>query len=119
MQEGSMPRSFHLLMHRNPAGLMNEKRLLVAAIFGIAVLAYWSMPRNVAMPLDPACADLDRTASARVAELVGDSSDVAQAMLGDAVFKLKRARSHCRNGWVTLARLDYSALQGSRFSRRQ
>lgn len=113
-----MPRSFQLLMQRNPAGLMTAKRLLVPAFFSIAVLAYWSMPRNIAT-LDPACTHWDQAASAKVAELVGDPSDVAQALLGDAVFKLKRARSHCRNGWVTLAGLDYSALQGSRFSRRQ
>ena len=114
-----MPRSFQLLMQRNPARLATDKLLLVAAVFGVAVLAYWSMSRNVATPLDPACAVWDQTASAKVAELVGDPSDVAQALLGDAVFKLKRARSHCRNGFTSLARLDYSALQGSRFSRRQ
>jgi hypothetical protein len=119
MQEDSMPRSFQLLMQHNPGGLVTEKRLLIAAIFGIAVLAIWSMSRGTATSLDPACVDWDQTASAKVAELVGDPSAVAQALLGDAVFKLKRARSHCRNGWVTLARLDYSALQGSRFSRRQ
>jgi len=118
--EGSMPRSVPLHTHeRSPLQFITEKRLLIAALIVLAVLAYASMARHAAPTVDPECATWDRAASARVAQLVGDSSEPAQALLGDALFRLKRARSHCRNGWTMLARQDYGALQGGRFSRRQ
>jgi hypothetical protein len=40
-------------------------------------------------------------------------------LLADAVFRLKRARNNCRNGFVNLARQDYYALIDGRYGRRQ
>jgi hypothetical protein len=46
--------------------------------------------------------------------MVGGRSTLAEAQLTDALFRLKRARKHCRYGFVALARLDYDALVGDR-----
>jgi len=114
-----MPRSFHPPMNERSVRLLLEKRFLIAALIGTALIAsfYWSMPHSSSMPADPACASLDEPASQAVARLIGDPG--AEALLGDAVFRLKRARNHCRNGFTTLASQDYNALLDGRYLRRQ
>ena len=61
-------------------------------------------------PIDVACEPWDSVASDAVARLVADSSDAAARQLGDAVFRLRRARKNCRLGWVGLACQDYRAV---------
>jgi hypothetical protein len=63
--------------------------------------------------IDPICEPWDTAASSAVARLVGDTSDAAARQLGDAVFRLRRARKNCRVGWVSLACQDYRALLGA------
>jgi hypothetical protein len=114
-----MSRSFRLPTTERSARALTEKRILVVALAAVAISAafHWSTPRSTAMPIDPACASLDKPASEAVARMVGDHS--AQALLGDAVFRLRRARNHCRNGFTTLASQDYNALLNGRYSRQQ
>lgn len=116
-----MRQSFRLPIHdRDQARWLTQKYVMVVALVGLAVAASlpWSTPRS-AVALASECAALDERASAKLALLVTDQSELAQTMLGDALFRLRRARSHCRNGWVTLARQDYNALLDGRYSRRQ
>jgi len=61
-------------------------------------------------PINAACEPWDSVASDAVARLVADSSDAAARQLGDAVFRLRRARKNCRLGWVSLACQDYRAV---------
>jgi hypothetical protein len=61
-------------------------------------------------PINTACEPWDSVASDAVARLVADSSDTAARQLGDAVFRLRRARKNCRLGWVSLACQDYRAV---------
>jgi hypothetical protein len=86
--------------------------VLIAA--AIASLTLW--PRPSASPqLDVRCERLDQEAQAVLATLLSDRSAIAEAHLGDALFRLKRARKHCRFGFAGLARLDYDALLGNRY----
>jgi hypothetical protein len=76
----------------------------------------WAVART-SPSADPSCRAWDQSASEAVARLVGDLG--VEALLADAVFRLKRARSHCRNGFMTLARQDYVALTDGRYGRRR
>jgi hypothetical protein len=66
---------------------------------------------------DQRCEALDRAASAAVAALVAERDPVVEQRLGDAVFRLRRARKYCRQDLVGLARLDYAALTDGRYRR--
>jgi hypothetical protein len=63
------------------------------------------------------CASLDEPANAAVVRLVHDNGDVGHAQLNEAVALLRRARNHCRHGYVALARNDYNALMRGSFNR--
>jgi len=98
----------------NPAQLPLLGIATVLALM-LAVLTLW--PRTgSSSSFDQRCESWDAAASAAVAGLVGDRSALAEAHLGDALFRLKRARKHCRYGFVALARLDYDALVGDRYN---
>src|SRR4029453_14120752 len=60
--------------------------------------------------LSPQCAAWDAAAGTALAALIADRSEVAEARLGDALFRLRRARRNCRHDWIGLARRDYDAL---------
>ena len=77
----------------------------------LAVMMLW--PQGGSSPsFDQRCENWDIAASATVAGMVGDRSTLGEAQLSDALFRLKRARKHCRYGFIALARLDYDALVG-------
>jgi hypothetical protein len=84
---------------------------VVAAV--VAVLAWWPNPR----PSGSAerCESWDHAASAALSGLIGDASATADAYVGDALFRLRRARRYCRHGFVALARLDYDVLLSNRY----
>jgi hypothetical protein len=63
-----------------------------------------------APPLDPQCRTWDRDTSIGIALLLPDDSDLAEARLDDALYRLRRARKHCRAGRLDLARQDYDVL---------
>ena len=52
-----------------------------------------------------------------VSDLIADRDPLVEQRLGDAVFRLRRARKYCRQDLVGLARLDYEALTDGRCSR--
>jgi hypothetical protein len=89
-----------------------RRLLLVAgAALGLAQLGYAIVTFAPAdPPLDTVCASWDREASMGVALLVPDHTDVSGARLDYALYQLKRARNHCRDGRYDLARQYYDAL---------
>src|SRR5262245_60116220 len=82
--------------------------LIVIVVIGAVALFERGAGRADA-PINTACEPWDSVASDAVARLVADSSDTAARQLGDAVFRLRRARKNCRLGWVSLACQDYLA----------
>ena len=116
-----MPQSLRLPddIHHRLSHLVGKHRIGLAAVVGIAIVAsiLWTVPRSVSASSDPNCQTWDRSASEAVARLVGDRG--AEAVLADAVFRLRRARNHCRNGFMSLARQDYTALTDGRYGRRR
>lgn len=89
------------------------RRLLLASIaaLGLTQLAYVVIAAVPGEPaLDVVCAGWDRTASLGIALLVPDHTDVSGARLDFALYQLKRARNHCRDGRHDLARQYYDAL---------
>lgn len=97
-----------------PSGV---RPLLLLGVLGLLSLGYLALPGGSEGTglLDPACEALDRDASRAVAGLVLDRDEVVERQLGDALFRLRRARKNCRIGWVSLARLDYAALLDGRY----
>jgi hypothetical protein len=120
-EEGALPQSVHLPgdIHHKLSLLLGKHRIAIAAIVGVGLLAsiFWTVPRSMSATPDPARPAWDQSASQAVAQLVGDPG--AEAVLADAVFRLKRARNNCRNGFASLARQDYNALVDGRYGRRQ
>jgi hypothetical protein len=52
-----------------------------------------------------------------VESLIADRDPLVEQRMGDAVFRLRRARKYCRQDLVGLARLDYEALTDGRYGR--
>jgi hypothetical protein len=65
--------------------------------------------------LDSPCEAWDEAASTALAAAIAGRSPVVEYQLGDAVFRLRRARRNCKAGWHELARLDYEALVDGRY----
>jgi hypothetical protein len=57
-----------------------------------------------------ACAQWDDAAGEAIVRLVQSKSDADLRKLGDAVFRMRRARRNCSAGWFRLACLDYGAI---------
>lgn len=95
-------------------------RVLALIALAAAALLYlpFAIPTESVRPLDARCEPWDDTASVAIARLVATRDETAEAFLGDAVFRLRRARRNCRSGWVGLARLDYDALSDARIGNR-
>jgi hypothetical protein len=91
-----------------------SKGMLLSA-FAVAALLYANQWLFAAAtfepPLAPQCGAWDRDSSVGIALLVPDDSNVAEARLDDALYRLRRARKHCRAGRLDLARQDYEVLQ--------
>ena len=95
-------------------------RVLALIALAAAALLYlpFAIPTESVRPLDARCEPWDDTASVAIARLVATRDETAEAFLGDAVFRLRRARRNCRSGWIGLARLDYDALSADRIGPR-
>src|SRR5262245_7670407 len=91
-------------------------RVIALIALAAAALLYlpFAIPTEPVRPLDARCEPWDDAASVAFARLVATRDETAEAFLGDAVFRLRRARRNCRSGWVGLARLDYDALSDAR-----
>jgi hypothetical protein len=90
--------------------------LSVAAALGLSLFAAWAAFARPEPIFDAQCDSLDTVASRAVGDLVADRNIETEQRLGDALFRLRRARNHCRHGLVGLARLDYRALTDGRYS---
>jgi hypothetical protein len=99
------------------AQVLNLIRFVVLplAAVGAALVIASAEPRPSTDSFDPRCDDWDRAAAAAVAALIAERRAVADRRLGDAVFRLQRARKNCRYDLVGLARLDYRALTDGRY----
>jgi len=84
------------------------------AAVAIVFLAMWPKAKPPT-PFDSRCESWDMEAANALANLIGNRSEIADAYLGDALFRLRRARKYCRYGFVSLARLDYEVLLGNRY----
>ncbi len=57
-----------------------------------------------------ACMQWHLAAGAVVSRLVQSTRDADLVQVGDAVFRMRRARRNCDSGWVTLACQDYHSV---------
>jgi Zn-dependent protease with chaperone function len=87
--------------------------ILIAAIIPATDQDAIAPPEEIAAPFHPACARWDEAASDALARLVHDRNDVAARQLGDALFRLRRARKNCSLGWLVVACQDYRAILDS------
>ena len=74
----------------------------VKAIFGIA--------GTDGQALAPPCLQWHQAASEVVSRLAQSTRDADLRQANDAIFRLRRARRNCAEGWFTLACRDYHAL---------
>ena len=74
-----------------------------------------AQPNERAAPFSRQCDEWDRAASAAMIALITKRDPVIEQQLGDAVFRLRRARKYCRHDLVGLAWLDYRALTDGRY----
>src|SRR5262245_8225170 len=105
----------HMPTTRRSVARAARRGWLVLAAGGLALMATGTVPHAPQATLSPQCAAWDAAASTTLAGLIADQSDVAEARLGDALFRLRRARRNCRHDFVGLARLDYDALIDGRY----
>jgi hypothetical protein len=92
---------------------------LIAALAAALAVGLFRLLPDAAPPAEPAafdsrCDNLDQAASAALATMISERNTVTDRHLGDAVFRLQRARRNCRFGWSELARFDYIALLDGR-----
>jgi len=91
--------------------------LIGAGVLGLGSIVSSLHANDPAAALDGRCEAWDRLASAAVSDLIADRDPLVEQRLGDAVFRLRRARKYCRQDLVGLARLDYEALTDGRYGR--
>jgi hypothetical protein len=88
---------------------------LLAIGTACAITSAW--PRAPSGSFDQRCEAWDRDAAAAIAALIAERDAIADRQLGDAVFRLRRARNNCRNNLAVLAWFDYRALTDGRYSK--
>lgn len=57
-----------------------------------------------------ACSQWDEAATKVLADIVQAPRDSELRQVGDAIFRIRRARRNCEAGWPSLACLDYAAV---------
>jgi hypothetical protein len=60
--------------------------------------------------LAPSCLQWHQAASEVVSRLARSTSDLDLRRANDAIFRMRRARRNCEEGWFTLACQDYYAI---------
>jgi len=96
-----------------------SRRILAICVAAIAVAlapnegrgqtAQWQQTKESS--LRPLCAVWDQQASEAIARRVQDSKgDADLRQLGDSIFRMRRARRTCEQGWVRIACQDYHAI---------
>ena len=91
--------------------------LIVAAAVGLVHVASSARSDAARGSLSPQCEAWDTAATVALTALIADRSEIVEARLGDALFRLRRARKNCRHDWTGLARLDYDAITDGRYGR--
>ena len=61
-------------------------------------------------PHSAACAGWDDAASDAITKMVRGQGDADLRLIGDATFRMRRARRNCHMGWPRLACFDYQAI---------
>jgi hypothetical protein len=86
---------------------------ILTAAAAVGLLAMW--PRaETETAFDARCEPWDSEAATALSGLIGNRNEIVEAQLGDALFRLRRARKYCRLGMPSLARLDYDSLSRAR-----
>src|SRR5262249_41052033 len=86
--------------------------LLLLSLQGFGQIGYRAVgAQRIGKPLDAVCASWDRGASKGAALVEPSATGLDGARLDDALFRLRRARKNCRNGWLDIARQDYLSLR--------
>jgi hypothetical protein len=95
------------------AGLFAAGALLLvgAGLFASHLSAESALPR-AGTTVHHACAGWDATARETIAALVRQPGDAALRQVGDVVFRLRRARRNCAQGWLKIACQDYQVITG-------
>lgn len=86
---------------------------IAALIVGVMIAPlWWSAGKDTPeTSLAPACAQWDDLARESIARQVQNGKrDADLRLVGDAIFRLRRARRNCDAGWTTLACRDYVAV---------
>jgi hypothetical protein len=86
----------------------------IAIVAMLAFLAFHRTSDSDAVaqerPRAQPCARWDDMASKAIVQLVQNKRDVDLRQLGDAIFRMRRARRSCEGGWFRLACEDYQAI---------
>jgi hypothetical protein len=97
----------------------SRRTLSICAVIIASVIAYPAIQRALSgdadvyaaeRPREPACAHWDDAARDAITGLIRGRQDADLRQVGDAVFRMRRARRNCHTGWVRLACLDYYAV---------
>jgi hypothetical protein len=121
MKDSLLPAHIDDRLDRSAFRWSFSKLIAVGILSFVLVLGHvlWSMHwAEPVAPFNHDCEAWDRLASAAVSELIADRRPIVEQRLGDAVFRLRRARKYCRYDLADLARLDYEALTDGRYGRR-
>lgn len=89
--------------------------LLVMMLLALAPISRNSDRASLAASADPsalapACLQWHEAASGAIARMAQSTRDVDLRQIGDAVFRMRRARRNCEAGWLTVACQDYRAV---------
>lgn len=106
-------------MHRSSVSGRSRKTLGMLGIVAVATLPLMTILHNdspsggsdVEKPrLARTCMQWHAAAAASVSRLVQSTHDADLVKVGDAVFRLRRARRNCEAGWIVLACQDYHVV---------
>lgn len=90
--------------------------VLVLASLLVAPQLYARADRQSHVAANPAspeiCAAWDDSARTALARLVQSERNADLSQVGDATFRIRRARRNCQMGWTKLACRDYDAVIG-------
>ena len=101
----------------------SRRRLALYALVALGLTAYYGYNQRTnpgpqlasqdEQTLAPACQQWHQAASLVVARLVESTRDADLRQANDGVFRLRRARRNCEEGWVALACQDYQSVARS------
>jgi len=86
------------------------------ALVAVAFVAYASLSQRAELKEQtaakdaPSCMQWHQAASGAVMRLAQSTLDAELRQINDAVFRIRRARQNCEEGWLSLACQDYDAV---------